>query len=113
MSDQAVADTGQPTPSVKVTFEEGYRRLQEIVRKLDRDDITVHETCELFREGKALEAALRAYLDQREGELREIEEGRGLPVIEIVPPAPAKEPPLTDDDLDFTDPQRGDDPIPF
>ena len=40
-----------------------------------------------FRRGKGLEKALRAYLQEREGELVELEEGNNLPEFEIASPS--------------------------
>lgn len=68
----------------KVTFEQGYEELKGIVARLDEPDVTVHEMFEKFRRGKGLETALRSYLETREGELSEIEEGKNLPEFEIV-----------------------------
>lgn len=68
----------------KVTFEQGYEELKRIVARLDESDVTVHEMFESFRRGKGLETALRGYLETREGELKEIEEGKNLPAFEIV-----------------------------
>jgi len=68
----------------KVTFEQGYEELKRIVARLDESDVTVHEMFESFRRGKGLETALRNYLETREGELKEIEEGKNLPDFEIV-----------------------------
>jgi exodeoxyribonuclease VII small subunit len=68
----------------KLTFEQGYEELKRIVARLDESDVTVHEMFESFRRGKGLETALRNYLETREGELKEIEEGKNLPDFEIV-----------------------------
>jgi exodeoxyribonuclease VII small subunit len=104
-----------------ITFEAGYEELKTIVGRLDADDVSVHEMFEGFRRGKGLERSLRAYLTEREGELREIEEGRNLPEFNIVaasgpveapahrgaPPAPepaapsAQTPLAADDDIPF------------
>ncbi len=67
-----------------ITFEAGYEELKTIVGRLDAEDVSVHEMFEGFRRGKGLERSLRAYLTEREGELREIEEGRNLPEFNIV-----------------------------
>jgi exodeoxyribonuclease VII small subunit len=75
----------------RITFEQGYEELKAIVSRLDDHELPVHEMFEGFRRGKGLEQALRAYLQEREGELSELEEGRNLPEFEIVAPsAPAK-----------------------
>jgi exodeoxyribonuclease VII small subunit len=73
----------------QVTFEQGYEELKVIVSRLDDPDLPVHEMFEGFRRGRGLEKALRAYLQEREGELSELEEGKNLPEFEIVAPSAA------------------------
>jgi len=95
-----------------ITFEEGYDELKQIVARLDEEEITVHEMCEQFARGKGLEKALRGYLDEKQGQLQEIEEGRRVPEFRVVAPSggadPQKEPPAApvsntgaDDDIPF------------
>ncbi len=67
----------------QITFEQGYEELKGIVSRLDDPELPVHEMFEGFRRGKGLEKALRAYLQEREGELVELEEGNNLPEFEI------------------------------
>lgn len=67
-----------------ITFEQGYEQLKAIVAKLDDPDLPIHEMFEGFRRGKGLERALRAYLQEREGELAELEAGNDLVEFEIV-----------------------------
>jgi exodeoxyribonuclease VII small subunit len=71
----------------RITFEQGYDELKMIVSRLDDQDLPVHEMFEGFRRGKGLERALRVYLQEREGELRELEEGKNLPEFEISAPS--------------------------
>lgn len=71
----------------RITFEQGYEELKAIVARLDDPELPVHEMFDGFRRGKGLEKALRAYLQEREGELSELEEGRNLPEFEIVAPS--------------------------
>lgn len=73
-----------------ITFEQGYEELKAIVARLDDPDLPIHEMFEGFRRGKGLEQALRGYLQEREGELAELEAGNDLVEFEIV--APAAEP---------------------
>jgi exodeoxyribonuclease VII small subunit len=68
----------------KVTFEDGYERMKEISAKLESADLTVAEMCQSYAEGKGLGKALLAYLDEREGELKEIDEGKNLPAFEVI-----------------------------
>ena len=76
-----------------ISFEAGLGRLEEIAARLDRADVTVQDTIALLREGRGLERALRAYLEQAEAQLREIEAGRDLPeyVVDALRAAPAGE----------------------
>jgi len=76
----------EPT-ATQVTFEDGYDELKRIVARLDADDVTVHEMCELFARGKGLEGALRGYLTTQQGKLDEIEAGEDLPRFTIVAPS--------------------------
>jgi exodeoxyribonuclease VII small subunit len=71
----------------QITFEQGYEELKGIVGRLDDPELPVHEMFEGFRRGKGLEKALRAYLQEREGELAELEEGNNLPEFEIASPS--------------------------
>ncbi len=68
----------------EIVFETGYERMKEIGGRLDSGDVTVAEMCDLYAEGKGLGRALMEYLDEREGELQEIDEGRNLPRFKVV-----------------------------
>ncbi len=68
----------------EIVFETGYERMKEIGARLDSGDVTVAEMCDLYAEGKGLGRALMEYLDEREGELQEIDEGRNLPRFKVV-----------------------------
>jgi exodeoxyribonuclease VII small subunit len=71
----------------QITFEQGYEELKSIVARLDDPELPIHEMFEGFRRGKGLEKTLRAYLQEREGELAELEEGNNLAEFEIVAPS--------------------------
>lgn len=78
------------TGPTSVTFEDGYRRLQEIAERLGGDEVPVHEMCDLFAEGKGLEQALGGYLSEQKARIEEIERGTGVQAFRIVgPSAPA------------------------
>jgi exodeoxyribonuclease VII small subunit len=77
-------DSQAPEP---ITFEQGYEELKSIVTRLDDSELPIHEMFEGFRRGKGLEKTLRAYLQEREGELAELEEGNNLAEFEIVAPS--------------------------
>ena len=72
-----------------ITFESGYRRLQEIAERLNGDEVPVHEMCDLFAEGKGLEQALTAYLDEQKERVEAIERGQGIRTFRVVAPASA------------------------
>jgi exodeoxyribonuclease VII small subunit len=76
--------------AAEVTFEDGYAKLKDIVARLDADDVSVHEMCELFAQGKGLEKALRGYLTTQKGKLDSIEAGEDLPNFVIVAPGVAE-----------------------
>jgi exodeoxyribonuclease VII small subunit len=71
----------------QITFEQGYEELKGIVARLDDPELPIHEMFEGFRRGKGLERTLRAYLQEREGELAELEAGNNLVEFEIVAPS--------------------------
>jgi exodeoxyribonuclease VII small subunit len=75
----------------QITFEQGYEELKAIVARLDDPELPIHEMFEGFRRGKGLEKTLRAYLQEREGELAELEEGNNLAEFEIVAPSTGPE----------------------
>ncbi len=67
----------------EISFEAGLERLEAIAARLDRADVTVQETIALLREGRGLERALRAYLQDAEAQLKEIEAGRDIPAYVV------------------------------
>jgi exodeoxyribonuclease VII small subunit len=79
--------SGSTRDREQITFEQGYEELKSIVTRLDDPELPVDEMFEGFRRGKGLEKALRAYLQEREGELVELEEGNNLPEFEIASPS--------------------------
>jgi exodeoxyribonuclease VII small subunit len=80
---RAARGEGSAEPE-QITFEQGYEELKSIVARLDDPELPIHEMFEGFRRGKGLEKTLRAYLQEREGELAELEEGNNLAEFEIV-----------------------------
>ena len=72
--------------STDITFEAGYRRLQDIAERLGSDEVPVHEMCDLFAEGKGLEQALADYLTQQKARVEAIERGEGMRAFRVVPP---------------------------
>ena len=70
-----------------VTFESGYRRLQEISERVNSDEVPVHEMCDLFAEGKGLATALTSYLDEQKARVDAIERGAEIQAFRVVAPA--------------------------
>jgi exodeoxyribonuclease VII small subunit len=105
--------------STEVTYEAGYEELKTIVARLDADDVSVHEMCQLFARGKGLEKSLREYLTTQQGKLDQIEAGENLPEFVIVAPSRPRSDIERDASIDTNDfvsaPAAGasDDDIPF
>ena len=59
----------------EITFEQGYEELTQILDSLEQGEVAVAETVEKCRRAKALEHALRGFLEDRKGELERIEAG--------------------------------------
>jgi exodeoxyribonuclease VII small subunit len=87
-----------------VTFETGYRRLQEISERVNSDEVPVHEMCDLFAEGKGLATALTGYLDEQKARVEAIERGDEIQAFRVVAPSgEAAEPsrPTAQDEIPF------------
>lgn len=63
---------------IQITFEQGWNELQAITTRLD-EGVPVEETIKLLRTGRGLSRTLGDYLTKCEGEISEIEAGKGLP----------------------------------
>lgn len=54
------------------TFEENMRRLEQIVRAMERGDVALEESLKLFQEGTALVEACGKLLDKAELQVKKI-----------------------------------------
>ena len=54
------------------TFEENMRRLEQIVRAMERGDVALEESLKLFQEGTALVEACGKLLDEAELQVKKI-----------------------------------------
>ena len=54
------------------TFEENMRRLEQIVRAMERGDVALDESLKLFQEGTALVEACGKLLDEAELQVKKI-----------------------------------------
>lgn len=61
----------------KFTFEEGMKRLEEIVVGLEKGAVSLEEAMELFTEGTKLSKDLQMILDRAESKIKMITEQNG------------------------------------
>ncbi len=87
----------------EITFSTAYERLKSITDTLNAEEVEADALVPLLRDGKGLEAALRAHLDQVEQDVRAIESGEGITAYRIVSSAGGSSPEAA----------PGDDQIPF
>ena len=66
------------------TFEENMKRLEQIVRAMERGDVALEESLKLFQEGTALVEACGKLLDEAELQVKKIATAAdGSPVEEV------------------------------
>ena len=61
----------------KLTFEDGMKRLEEIVVGLERGSVSLEEAMDLFTEGTKLSKELQLILDRAESKIKMITEQNG------------------------------------
>ena len=67
----------------KMTFEESMERLQQIVRAMERGDVALEESLDLFREGTALVKECSRMLDEAQLQISKVTVGTdSQPVLE-------------------------------
>jgi exodeoxyribonuclease VII small subunit len=59
------------------TFEEHLTQLETVVEKLERGELTLDESVRLFEEGVKLSNACKQELEQAEGRIQVLVEGKG------------------------------------
>jgi exodeoxyribonuclease VII small subunit len=74
------------TDATPITFEDGYRRLQEIAEEVNSTEVPVDRMADLFAEGKGLDKALSDHLAAQKDRIELIERGEGIRAFRIVPP---------------------------
>lgn len=81
------------TGPIDISFEDGMARLEAIVRLIESGEAPIAKSIELVAEGKALELALREYLDRCQAELARVEGDAGAARFRVVAvaEAPAEE----------------------
>jgi exodeoxyribonuclease VII small subunit len=58
-------------------FEEHLTKLETVVERLERGDLTLEESVRLFEEGMKLSQACKVELEQAEGKIQVLVEGKG------------------------------------
>jgi exodeoxyribonuclease VII small subunit len=58
-------------------FEEHLTQLEKVVEKLERGDLTLDESVRLFEDGMKLSTACKQELEQAEGRIQVLVEGKG------------------------------------
>lgn len=66
----------------KPSFEENYKRLEEVVKLLDAGNLSLEETLALFEEGINLARECESQLDQAELRITQLDTGKDTPVEE-------------------------------
>lgn len=61
----------------KLVFEDGMKRLEEIVMNLEKGSVPLESSMELFTEGTKLSAKLQKVLDEAESKIKIITEKNG------------------------------------
>lgn len=57
-----------------ITIEEGFAQLNELLRKMESNEVGLEASFDLYKEGVALVQTLNSKLDDVEGKLTEVEE---------------------------------------
>ena len=71
------------TNPTAITFEEGYRRLQEIAEEVNETEVPVDRMGDLFAEGKGLDKALTDHLAKQKERIERIEKGDEIQAFRI------------------------------
>ncbi len=71
-SKRATAVEGAPVSDAPVSFEDGIKRLSEIVQTLERGDLPLEESLRLFEEGVGLSRASQERLDSAQKRVEEL-----------------------------------------
>jgi exodeoxyribonuclease VII small subunit len=69
-----------------ITFEDGYRRLQEITEKVNQAEVSVDRMTDLFAEGKGLDGAVTNHLAEQKARIERIERGEEVQAFRVVSP---------------------------
>ena len=87
-----MADTANPKSKAELTFEKGLERLEKIVQELEKGDLPLEPSLELFEEGVKLSGNCRRQLEEAENKVEILVKRAGKIVAEPFPSS-AEEPP--------------------
>lgn len=81
-------------------FEDDLKKLENVVERLERGDLTLDESVKLFEEGMKLSIACKAELDKAEGRIQVLVQGKrsSMQVAEMETDEGDEELGLTDED---------------
>jgi exodeoxyribonuclease VII small subunit len=80
-----MADNTNPKPKPDLTFEKGLERLEKIVQELERGDLPLERSLELFEEGMKLSGNCRKQLEEAENKVEILVKRAGKIVAEPFP----------------------------
>lgn len=60
----------------EISIEEGFEKLNELLRKMESNEVGLEDSFELYKEGVALVQTLNGKLDDVEGKLTEVEDNQ-------------------------------------
>ena len=78
-------DNANPKPKTELTFEKGLERLEKIVRELERGELPLERSLELFEEGMKLSGNCRKQLEEAENKVELLVKKAGKIVAEPFP----------------------------
>ncbi|HWB69279.1 MAG TPA: exodeoxyribonuclease VII small subunit [Solirubrobacterales bacterium] len=90
-----------------ITFEEGYRRLQEIADEVNETEVPVDRMGDLFAEGKGLDKALTDHLAEQKERIERIEKGEEVQAFRIASPGSEKGEEAGQSEFSFNEPSQG------
>ncbi len=85
-------DNANPKPKPDLTFEKGLERLEKIVQELEKGELPLERSLELFEEGMKLSGNCRRQLEEAENKVELLVKRAGKIVAEPFSPS-EEEPP--------------------
>ena len=80
-----MAEDTNPKPKPDLTFEKGIERLEKIVQELEKGDLPLERSLELFEEGMKLSGNCRRQLEEAENKVEILVKRAGKIVAEPFP----------------------------